>query len=446
VRFTPGTSDVDREVRVLDSEMWRDERPHIERLLGSLQQATTPDEYFELQGDLLVRIRARQVVMDDLRRDIGDLKAERSQLTKAKPVDIGGVRELSDLIDRFEFTLHISKALQHALRCVGDGMAWKALKFDRAGISVLGGGPPVRRLADDVGFRAELAEAGRHWEERGAFAIHNDLTNCLRTGDLTLPFEPGTVGIQEVKVSGRLDPRQQATLERRLQLLREGTVTELMGADRVRLARYDVRYRSHVHRLRTLFSGARRDGYASVRLGSAMAAAAVDPRTSKGDPGIDVFLEQSRAEAGWYDDPRIITFLSFVRRIRERMHFFPYIAPWTIYPLDLQDLSDLLLGPLEYAVTIHAPTLERLFRERGIKAHVYTGDEEANRTFLVAERGDSEVRLPALVREQVLSELLDLSTIVDSTEAMLGDIDAGAESCSTIVVLPDEKRTWIQSA
>jgi hypothetical protein len=123
----------------------------------------------------------------------------------------------------------------HALRCVGDGIAWKALRYDRGAISTLGAGRRVGRLSAGRGLDAELRAADEYWSS-GSFAIHNDLTNCLRTGDLTLPFEAGsTVAIREVKAGSGRSTAQTRAAEDRITFLREGRGVRAFGEAPARL-------------------------------------------------------------------------------------------------------------------------------------------------------------------------------------------------------------------
>ena len=101
-----------------------------------------------------------------------------------------------------------------------------------------------------------------------------------------------------------------------------------------------------------------------------------------------------------------------------------------------------MLGPLEYVTTLHAPSLEREFATQGIRAEVLTSKPEADRVFLRADRGAGHVELPALVGEQMLTELLQPACLVESVSTMLDAIDAGAALGPTVVCLDDEARTW----
>ena len=56
---------------------------------------------------------------------------------------------------------------------------------NRGAFTVLGDGERVGRIASGIGRDAELTALANLSEQEGRFAIHNDMTNCLRHGDLT---------------------------------------------------------------------------------------------------------------------------------------------------------------------------------------------------------------------------------------------------------------------
>jgi hypothetical protein len=264
----------------------------------------------------------------------------------------------------------------------------------------------------------------------------------LRTGDLTLPFEPNnTVGVQEVKAGTSQRAAQSRAIERKLRFLADGEGTEVFDGDHSRLVRYPIAMRTHLAALTEVVTRARDDGYASAHPSPSLLVIAVDPRVSRGDPGIEAFDEQVRAEAGWKDEPRIIRMLSIVRRMRERLHHFPYLAPLTIFPLRAADIAELILGPLEFMVTLNAPVLEAQFEAAGISAEVITNQPGSYSTFLKASRGDAQVELSALIGEQMLGELLEPQMLIEGVDFMLSEIERGHEG-KALVGFADEAATW----
>ena len=114
-------------------------------------------------------------------------------------------QELLTRVGKQEITL---KAVHHLIRAVGDGIAWRALRYDRGAFTVLGDGERVvARIASGIGRDAELTALANLSEQEGRFAIHNDMTNCLRHGDLTAIREAdGEVEVNRSAAEARPDP------------------------------------------------------------------------------------------------------------------------------------------------------------------------------------------------------------------------------------------------
>lgn len=437
-----GSSDVKLESAVADSLLVASARPRLADLVDELHRAKEPADYYRLQRALLRQTYANQQVADETRANLDSAKAALRGLTTRDPKPVASIKRQQRVVADLELALRCLKAIAHAWRCVGDGMAWKALRYDRAAISVLGSGKRVGRLTDRIGLDAELEAITERWWQQGSFAVHNDLTNCLRTGDLTCPFEPGnSVTIQEVKAGNAVRSAQTKAAEERIAMLRDRHGVWSTG-DRARVQRYSVQMRTGLLELRQLLAAARVDGYAASRIHSGLVVVAVDPRVSLGEPGIDVMSELESARAGWFDDPRISQTVTMVRRIRERRVQFPYLAPLTIYPLPPIDIAELLLGPLEYVSTLHHPSIEREFAAVGIHATIPLRGRGARDRLLRAERDDAIVDLPALVAEQMLTELVMPSCLVAAVAAMLDTIDAGGAEGNIVVALDEQRSVW----
>src|SRR4051812_2601519 len=98
------------------------------------------------------------------------------ELAGEEPRLIEAIQEQQRLLERVVNQETTLKAVHHLIRAVGDGIAGRALRYDRRAFAVLGEGERVGRLASGVGRDAELAALANLWENQGQFAIHNDLT------------------------------------------------------------------------------------------------------------------------------------------------------------------------------------------------------------------------------------------------------------------------------
>ncbi len=309
-------------------------RPHLLAAAQSLIAARTPGDFYELQEALLGMFAARQQVAAERRSRIKEERADLSAMVRRRPKPSGEVlAEQQRTIAILEHQDRRDQLLQHVVRVLADGMAWRLLNCDRRTITIYGNEQRVGRLAPEDGFRAERATARRLWEEAGMLALHNDLTNCLRSGDLTVLFDwpPRSVIFREVKADGRdrKASAQAQRLEQKHQLSSSGLGEIDPGGPRVQVRRLNCAYRTYLDELPRLVETANRVGYAQVFPSDYVGVAAVDYRRideSAADPD-DIAKRVARAR-GWVpESDRCFGTSANVTRLRERHHAIAYFAP-----------------------------------------------------------------------------------------------------------------------
>jgi hypothetical protein len=252
------------------------------------------------------------------------------------------------------------------------------------------------------------------------------------------------VTFDEVKASREVDPnsRQYERLKKRVKVLRDG-YDPSGGVDgaMLRLRRLPVPYRTHLHELAEVVAEAHEHGVASRQVEDGMVVSAVDYRRHRAT-GDTYWFTQRELELGWTPaDDRHFQGMALVRRLRERIKADAYLAPVTIFPMKPTLIADLLLGSVDYAVTIRAESIEDAFAARGITAHCAAG-REANRTFLKAYRGEFNVTVPAATREQMVQETMTCETLVDVIERMLDSLEDGTPTGDSQMLFCDESDTW----
>ncbi len=451
MRTNLGATDVAREMTVINSGVFRQLRPVAVEALELLQSARTVEQFAALEHLLLKQFLRHQVVQERLRDEIEDRKAERGRLVAQEPRPVTRIGAMNESIRADEDADHALACALHALRCVGDGIAWKAVGYDRRAVSVMGDGRRVGRLADEQGLQAELAEMRRLLVEEGRFAIHNDATNCLRHGDLTIPTRltgPRDVEIAEIKAGGRGKRRQIMRLDERLELLRTGAAgpsERTPGGLRILPGVVPLEV-FHVH-LAAAVRDARRDGIGYASPLPCLAIDVVDMRRL--DDGREPGPEEDWTTAGVrrrgldVDDPRVVRTLSFERRLRERRDSWAFIAPITILPLPAVDVADLLLGGLDVCTTLFCDELEAVFARAGLHCEVAGTDQQAER-FLRVSDGLSTVSMPPAIREHMLAELVSPISIVHAAQLSLAAVavDDAAQPAGHLVTYHDEQRVW----
>jgi hypothetical protein len=431
------------ELRILRDPIYGQERPHVLELVTRLQRAETPKDYFDLHFKLLSRLRARQQILGELKERAADIHRRIASLAKDRDANR---EELEREQRSLELTRHqqdVQSALRFALLSVGDGLAWRALNYDRTGITVLGEGNRVAWLADKDGFDGEVQVIADYWDQ-GVFALHNDTTTCIRHGDVTAIRPQGREVIEVKRGHKPGDSPQMRRLEAATTLLNTGRHDDGKGRLRA-VVEVPTPYRTGLANLRGLFARARRTGYAASRVGQLQFVAAVDERIPP-DPERNPH-ERQLQRLGWTDGAtRTFKFTSAERRMRERRHSFPGAAPFSIFPLPPEDVTDLVLGYLDFYSLLNVDRLERYLIGRGLAAEITVGANAGERFMCVTRRIGSRaltVTVSAQIREQMLIELMTPASLVASVNATL---DA-AEAEPTLVEVErvarmDESGAW----
>ncbi len=99
----------------------------------------------------------------------------------------------------WELEAYVYERLARQLRTVGDGFAWRCFGYNRQVIQTLSRNDFAGPMYGKVGLPYELGTIQHLWESDGHFALHHDLTNCLRIADLTEFASDGGALLREIK-------------------------------------------------------------------------------------------------------------------------------------------------------------------------------------------------------------------------------------------------------
>jgi len=155
----------------------------------------------------------------------------------------------------------------------------------------------------------------------------------------------------------------------------------------------------------------------------------------------------ARAAAGWPASDIVVDWGTSLRRMRDRHHKFPYLAPLALLPLDVEDATDLLLGQLDCATWVNVSSVARLLQGRGLVAEPF-GPPESERWFLIAgrQRGStlSTVHIAAHLREQLAIELMTPPYVAKMADTLLSALEEAPELVDeqTMVSPGDERAVW----
>jgi hypothetical protein len=440
--YRPNQDELAREQRLVNDERWQDERQWLNEFLPRLDRASTGDELFAAHVSLVARLRARQDHIVKLRERSTELASERSELARIRPKPVSELRAVQAELTDVEWEAAVHRALYWLSLDLGDALAWRSLRFDRAAISVLGMGNRVAWLSSGRGWDAEIA-AINELSNMGTYALLNDATTCLRLGDITCFFED-RVEIREVK-AGRIVPDedpQQVRLHNAVTLINEhhGVVEGASSA----IVRCAEPFETYLGQLPRIFERARSHGSYVEQISRSQLVLARDFANTAQKPfdGDDV-----RAVTGWPPSDIVMDWGTSLRRMRDRRHNFPYLAPLALLPLGLEDMTDLLLGQLDYSTWVNVSSVARILRGRGLVAEPF-GPPESEHWFLLAgrQRGStlSTVHIAPHLREQLAIELMTPTYVAKLATTLLDALEESPTLAEeqTLVTPGDEQPVW----
>jgi hypothetical protein len=443
--YNPDKKDQRQERDLFQHRLFRDQLQPIAEMIAMLRAAAAPEHYRQLHSTLLGRVLGAEQFAEQL----GSKKlAVRAEIAAAKASAPSGpaVRHLSGEIKGLDGDLRCVKAVLSIYRTIGDSIVWKLMDYQRELIAPLGDGERVGHLAAGTGLEAELAEIEWLWNERGVFALHADLTNCVRHGDVLSveAWNPKTFRLSEIKAAGaaRPDSKQMVRLRRWTELANRGFHPEAADGGPLSLRRCPVPHRTHLPLLQAALEIATTETYTSLIPEPGLLIEVYDDSNPAGLSEDDVRNRERASRRGIGPEADLLSYSIYNRRLRDRVQSFSGLAPLPLLPLRLDRLAELLLGRFDIVTSIDAASLERRLSEAGIKAEVARG-EEAGERFLGILLPASTLVVPAPVREQVSIEMMRIDTLIETLSWLLGDL-ASHDSVGPAVSLSNmgEESTW----
>ena len=437
---------IERELEIINDPLTGEERPRIVELLRQLHAASSLDEFFNLHTKLLARYLVRQRSRDELESDKRALQNRLAALAAQLPTPLDAIRAEQEALARLERAARVQVALAAHTRAIADGLVWKALRYDRAAISVLADGTRVDRLADDgVGLQAELDELGALWDRQRAFTIHNDLATVLRRGDLTtIRPDKGRVEIREIKATAKpgANAPQSIRISAATTLINEGCALDPSSGRTQQLYRLPVKANTFLGVLAEVIQEALSSGYAHRLLGSMQHLTVIDYRVWAGrEAELGAHDVRVRAGVGWGPEHKTFEWLASARRMRDRRTSHGSLAPLPVFPLDPQVLADLMIGRLEMRTMVRGDLLEQDLAAYGIDAEVEFGDDR-DEVFLRVARGPVSLVIPPHLRERLLFELLTPKSMIELVVGTLNLLAAGQRGQHDILPTEDEVGVW----
>jgi hypothetical protein len=263
-------------------------------------------------------------------------------------------------LETWELEVYVFERLARQLRVVGDGLAWTCFGYDRRLIVALSRNDSPGPMYGKQGLPYELGAIDELWKTKRHFALHHDLTNCLRIADLTEFTADNQRLFHEIKAKPRTERQQ---LERAqavvAAIMHGGTLPSSTGDSR--LVELQEPYVTNLKQLDDLLQLAKDDGCHGMKLqqGRAIVASSLPAMIGRwrsdleqGTRALDSVRQQALKRAGIDKDMHHIKGYSGDTASRS-----PLMAPWSIYPFSAEDCAGLICDLLFFDTTVSADAL-----------------------------------------------------------------------------------------
>ena len=358
-------------------------------------------------GDLLQHtnaIDAMKIMLEKLEADSSLPKEEREKQIKTYQNQIGAIL-----------------LINQSLKTIIDGMAWRYLNYNRAILSVLSNKEDSGPVRLDEGLITELFTFSKEILHEKKRAIINDISNFLRTGDITTIDDSGDIELIEVKSSkkrGRRITRQKERLQEVVEFFNTG-ITKYEGT-KLTILPCDVPLENYLAIFRNIIAKARKTCCSSELIGNYMILECVDfEKVDDIDKVIEYF--DSRHESvknRWEQNNDVIfSFNSLDRRV-----FSANLAPFSVFPLSVEDVTALMIGRICLAYRINLTEILKIFEKDGwvivntcLKAKAEQLSSET--PFALIKKGNFNVEVPFADIARVIYEMLSPKFLIDTYNA-----------------------------
>jgi hypothetical protein len=342
----------------------------IEELIDRLDACASPEDQYELQRHILASVYGIEE-----RRAACSRVAKRLQHKESLPTDtpdLPGGRDPTDPAT-WQFEILVCERLARQVRCVADGLAWKAYGYDRRFITALARNARSGPLNNKVGLHYELGRVEDLWQKRGHFGLLHDLTNCLRIADISEFLPAGGALLHEVKKARSIPTAQKARAQAAVDAIMIGGVLPGDLPD-ARIAVLSTKFRADMGPLRDVIHLARSRGSQGINLpeGRMLFAASLwdAARLSNGDlrHGTDKFVSTRAAAIRRAHIDGATHHL--VGHSGDTAGRSPVVAPFSIFPLDPADRADLICDLMTFETVLSIDSLAQMLRDRGLRVEV----------------------------------------------------------------------------
>jgi hypothetical protein len=392
-----------------------------------------------LQMHMLEELLIQEGAVKHYRQKLKEMGAFEDQ----EPLDAPRIpRSASPEVKFLQRELFFYRLYANAIRAIGDGIAWRALKHDRA-VTRLMAEHPTKQQVSSEGTIQEMREWSLQFDSGSGFAILNALTNCLAIGDITVVRDDDSVEIIEVKSSNSKSGRkvrQKHRMEEVVTLLADGGGRT--QDKQIRIEILAIEPETALDQLGELLQEAEKSGWASRKISNYLYVEAFDLLSAVEFSAIKPKLAQAKAEVvGTWESQGdfVLDMLS-----QDVIPFTPNCAPFSVFPFDSKTCVELLIGSKYFITYLNMDAVEREFEYRGWeieksqKQLMLEGNKEQS---LLVRKGPFHAAVPPADFGRIQFELLRPKSLIEALDSYQKQAPTGNEGF-LLTLFEGEHNIW----
>jgi hypothetical protein len=341
----------------------------IAQLITWLRACESLEHCYEFQRHLFGYLYKAEERRGECSRVVKRLRRGQSLPADVLPPPSGDPTKL----ETWELEAFVFERLARQLRTVGDGFTWTCFGYDRRLILALSRNDSPGPMYGKEGLPYELGAIQELWKTKQHFALHHDLTNCLRIADLTEFTADGGRLFHEIKAKPHTEKKQTERAQAVVDAINRGGILPSSTGDS-RLVELQELYVTNLKPLNDLLQLAKQNGCHGMKLpqGRALFAASLPMMAARWkdhrDEGVhhlDSTRQQALKRAGI--DKVIHHLKGYSGDTASRS---PIMAPWSIYPFSADDCASLICDLLFFDTTVSADALVDSLERAGLTGEI----------------------------------------------------------------------------
>ena len=358
-------------------------------------------------------------ILNDLLQHNNTIDALRVKVGELAVDSISPIEERDKQIKMYQDQISAISLINQSLKTIIDGIAWRHLNYNRPILNVLSRKEDSGPVRLDDGLIMEFFNFSKEILHEKKKAIINDISNFLRTGDITTIDDNGDIELIEVKSSkkrGRRITRQKERLQETVEFFNTG-ITDYEGSKLIILP-CDVPMKNYLAILRDMIAKARQKCCSSELFGNYMIVECVDVEKLDDVDKVKEYFD-SRHESiknRWeQNNDFVFTYFSL-----DRLGFSGNLAPLSVFPLSTEEIAALMMGRIVLTCRLNLSEILRMFEKDGwvivdsFLKKAKEGQLNLETPFAKIKKGDFNVEVPFADIARIIYEMLSPKVLIDT--------------------------------